>query len=442
MLYPFKMKRVLNGLLRTNESNLNYELNDCVTRDTGFVLPPKAVRAGRMCLAAALMILFALAVPAQMLKTSTYSTSGHAFQALETPDGKYVLVTVDDVGVKSGPDISGIDIFHKTRGKLEHVAFQPMGKQDAQGIILIPHTRMLAVGMNDDGVAFLPLDDALQGNAKPTLLSQGDKAGSEFLAATSDGQYLFVSNESGDNGNIGVIALHPDAAGEVKPETLAHIHVPNAASDVSLSPDGTHVYAVGEVVSAPYAAAVPGHGVAELERSDCTQGPGSAMPNGVLYVIDVAKAIALTPASTPAETLAARTQVVDSGCSPVREIMTADGAMIYVTARGDNRVLVFDAKALDKDPAHAFRHAISTGGEAPIGMALFNNGKAILVSNSNRFVGGAGNATVINLSDPRKAVLKQTIETGAFPRDISTSVDGKTLYLCVYKARELMVLKR
>ena len=376
-------------------------------------------------------------VSAQMLQSRSYGTSGHPTEALETPDGQYVLVTVD-----IGRGSSGIDIFHNTGKKLERVAFQPLGSEGAQGIILIPKTRTLAVGVSNSGVAFLPLDDTLRGKATAKALPQGDRSGSGYLSATPDGKFLFVANEYGGGGNLGIIALHPDAAGEVHPEMLAHIPTPRATPGVTVSPDGSRVYTVGEVVAPAVAAQLPGHGVPELERSGCIQAAaGRPMPNGVLYVIDVARAGALTPASSPQDVQAAVLARIDAGCSPVREAVSSDGATVYVTARGDNRVLAFDAKALEADPAHAFRQAIPTGGEAPVGLALFNGGKAMLVANSNRFANGPGDATVFDLSDPAKPVLRQTIRTGAFPRNIRVSPDGARIYLTVFLGDEFLVLQ-
>jgi DNA-binding beta-propeller fold protein YncE len=384
-----------------------------------------------------LLLALCVAAGAQTLVTKTFSTTGHPTEALGTPDGQYVLVTVDRQGGGGG-----IDVFHVEGDKLKRVAYQALGGAGAQGILLIPHTQMLAVGVSDAGVAFLPLEDTLRGKAKAGALPQGDRSGTGYLAVTPDGQYLFAANEYGEGGNVAVIALHRDEAGAVHPELLAKIPTPNTTPGVVISPDGTRVYAVGEVTRADVAARLPGHGVKELERDGCVQGrPDRTNANGVLYAIDVAKAEAMTRDALPEQLRGTVTARVDAGCSPVREAVTADGAMVYVTARGDDRVLVFDAKALESDREHAFVRAISSGGDAPVGLKLFGDGKGLLVANSNRFSGGAGNVSVFDLSDAAKPVLRQTIKTGAFPRNITSSADGKTLYLTVFNGDELMVLR-
>ena len=388
--------------------------------------------------ALALLILATSTLFAQTpgLETQTYATTGHPTEAFATPDGQYVLVTVNHA---TG---SGLDVFHVVGAKLERVAFQSLPTDGAQGILLIPHTRMLAVGASNKGVVFLSLDEAIVGKAKPTTLPQGEKSGSGYLAVTPDGQFLFVANEYGDGGNIGVIALHLDAAGMIHPETVAQIPARSTTPGLAISQDGSRLYTEGEVTSPEAAAKLPGHGIKELERSGCTQArPERQMPNGVLYTIDVAAARELTKASTPEQIRHTILGVQDSGCSPVRETVTPDDKTLYVTARGDNRVLVFDTKALEANSDHAFLRAIESGGAAPVGLKLFNSGKALLVANSNRFAGGSGNAAVFDLSDPAAPVLRQTIKTGPFPRNITSSADGATLYLTIFSGDELMVLK-
>ena len=77
---------------------------------------------------------------------------------------------------------------------------------------------------------------------------------------------------------------------------------------------------------------------------------------------------------------------------------------------------------------------------APVGLALFDHDRKLLVANSNRFTNGPGQATVIDLADPAKPTILQTIKTGQFPRNIVVSPDGKTLLLTVYLGNELMLL--
>jgi DNA-binding beta-propeller fold protein YncE len=374
---------------------------------------------------------------AQILTTRTFSTEGHPTQAIWTPDGQHVLVTVN----RERGGGSGIEVFRVEGDQLKRDAFQPLGGGAAQGILLIPHTGLLAVGLSNAGVAFLPLDATLKGKAEPRAIPQGDRSGSGYLAVTPDGSTLFVANEYGQGGNVGVISLRPDAQGKLDPTTIAQLHTPRATPGIALSPDGSRLYAVDEILPQGWPEKIPGHDTPELQHDGCRQAMnGPAMSNGGLFVIDTAKAAALPSHFTPQQERDATPRLINSGCSPVREAVSSDGRTVYVTARGDNKVLVFDAAALEHDPAHAFLRAIPTGGEAPVGLALFDHDRKLLVANSNRFVNGPGNATVIDLSDPAKPTLLQTIKTGDFPRNITASPDGRSLLLTVFLGDELMLL--
>lgn len=371
---------------------------------------------------------------AQILTTRTFSTDGHPMQAIWTPDGQHVLVTV------SRPGQSGIEVFRVDGDKLKREAYQPVGSDPTQGILVIPNTGLLAVGLTNAGVGFLPLDATLKGKAETRAIPQGDRPGSLFLAVTPDGRTLFVNNEYLNRGSVGVIALRRDAQGKLDPVTTAELQTQIATPGIAISPDGSRLYAVDELLPQGLPEKLPGHDIPDLQHGGCTQGAGRAMPNGGLFVIDTAKAAALPLNFTPQQEHDATPRLINAGCSPVREAVSSDGKTVYVTARGDNKVLAFDAAALEHDPAHAFLRAIPTGGDAPVGLALFDHDRKLLVTNSNRFANGAGTITVIDVSGPAKTAVLQTINTGNFPRNITASADGRSLLVTVYLSDELMLL--
>jgi DNA-binding beta-propeller fold protein YncE len=372
-----------------------------------------------------------------ILESRTFNTSGHPDEAIWTPDGQYVLVTV----TRQHPLTGGIEVFHVEGPKLKRVAYEPLGDEPAEGILLIPNTRILAVGLSDAGVAFLSLDATLQGKAVPHLIPQGDRPGSGYLAATPDGATLFVANEYLHGGSVGVIAIRHDPKGQLAPEPIAQIPAPRATPGIAISPDGSRLYAVAEVLPEHWSERLPGNDSQDLRHEHCFQGPGSnPEPNGGLMVFDTASASAPPTDYSPQHNRDAILTLINAGCSPVRQVVSADGRTVYVTARGDNTVLVFDTAALEHDPAHAFLRAIDSGGEAPVGLALFDNDHKLLVANSNRFTHSTGNATVIDLADPANPRAVQTIHTGDFPRNITASPDGRTLLLSIYLGDELMLL--
>jgi len=386
----------------------------------------------------AVALSLAAAASAQVLDVRTFNTSGHPAQAIWTPDGQYILVTV----TRQRPIQSGVEVFRVEGTKFKRIAWQPLGSEPAQGIVVIPNTRIVAVGLSNAGVVFLSLDGVLEGKADPRVLAQGDRPGSGYLAATPDGKTLFVANEYLHGGSVGIIALRRDPKGQLAPQAVAQIPTPRATPGIAFSPDATRLYAVDEVIAKDLPEHLPGIDVPELHHENCVQAAGSPpMPNGGLFVIDVAKASAPPIDYSPQhERPDAVLRLINAGCSPVREAVSSDGKTVYVTARGDDSILVFDAAALEHDPEHALLRTLETNGIAPVGLALFDHDRKLLVANSNRFSFGPGNATVIDLSDPAKPTFLQTIKTGLFPRNITVAPDGRSMLLTVYFEDKVMLL--
>ena len=387
-----------------------------------------------------LLLAAALGLPAvataQILNVHAFNTSGHPAQAIWTPDGQHVLVTIT-----RHPIESGIEVFRVDGPKLKRVAWQPLGHEPAQGIILIPNTDLVAVGLTNGGVVFLSLDATLQGNADPHVISQGDHPGSSYLAVTPKGDHLFVSNEILHGGSVGIIAIRRDPKGHPIPEAVAQLPTPVATAGITLSPDGTRLYAVNDVLAKDLPERLPGNDIPELHHGNCVHEAGGPINiNGGLYVIDVAKASAPPTDYSPQHERDATLRLFSAGCSPIREVVSSDGRTLYVSARGDDSVLVFDTAALEHDPEHAFLRSMETNGIAPVGLGLFDHDRKLLVANSNQFSLTPGNATVIDLTDPEKPTFLQTIKTGFYPHDITVSPDGRSMLLTVYLEDQLMLL--
>jgi YVTN family beta-propeller protein len=154
-----------------------------------------------------------------------------------------------------------------------------------------------------------------------------------------------------------------------------------------------------------------------------------------VVVVDVAQA-----RTDPAHSVVAR---VPAGDSPVRMTVSPDGQRIYVTARGSNAVLVFDADKLITDSAHA-RLAKVTVGSAPVPLALIQDGKTLVVGNSNRFNAGAAKPQALSVLDVAKmghgSAIIGIIAAGAFPREMSVSSDGRTLFVSNFGSNSLEVI--
>jgi DNA-binding beta-propeller fold protein YncE len=125
----------------------------------------------------------------------------------------------------------------------------------------------------------------------------------------------------------------------------------------------------------------------------------------------------------------------------VRVVLSSQGDLAWVTARGSNALLAFKTAQLLKDPAHALVATVPVG-PAPVGLALIHQGTQIVVANSNRFAGGTSPQTVM-LVDVQHALsgasaVLGSIAVGSFPREMS--LDGSTLLLTNYTSKTLSLI--
>lgn len=227
--------------------------------------------------------------------------------------------------------------------------------------------------------------------------------------------------------------LEADPDGRVThPKTIGQIATCNVVPSLTLSPDGSRLYVASELVPAHNTPQIAGGHNPILTRNDCAQKKGTPpRSNGFITVIDTQRAV---DSSLRAGSTLSR---IASGCSPVRLTETADSFALFVSARGDNQILVFSPRLLESDPEHAFQRAFSSHGEAPVGVCLFARDRMLAVANSNRFADTAGTAAIFSVQKSSEGTLLQIISTGTFPRNITLAPDGRSLYLTNYVSRTI-----
>jgi DNA-binding beta-propeller fold protein YncE len=173
-------------------------------------------------------------------------------------------------------------------------------------------------------------------------------------------------------GEIAVFSLRRAVAGGFRPADLVGaIRTGHAPVGLAVSPDGRWLYATSEAGTSP--SPVPGG--------------HSLGGQGTLQVISLRRA----------ETDPGRSVVVTvtAGCEPVRVITSADGSVLWVTARGSDALVAFSAARLRADPARSVISWVRTG-QAPVGLALVRGGSRIVVAGSNRFaVRGASSSLAV-----------------------------------------------
>jgi DNA-binding beta-propeller fold protein YncE len=139
----------------------------------------------------------------------------------------------------------------------------------------------------------------------------------------------------------------------------------------------------------------------------------------------------------PAHAVVAR---ADAGCQPVRVVVSADGRTLWVTARASDRLLAFSAARLLGDPTDALEASVPVG-EAPVGLALVNHGRDVVVADSNRFL-ALGQHAALTVVDTAAALHGQpavigSLPAGRFPREMSLEPGGRTLLVTNFVSGQL-----
>ena len=391
-----------------------------------------------------------VAQPSASFSEGNYLTLGNPFTALATSDSQYVFVSVTNVGGPNyfTPDseagnrhgvVSGVQIFRNETGVLHSAGFLRLGGKGANGMAFIKGEKTLMVAVGDLGVALVNVHDAIEGNATPLYVSQGAGAGTFDVVATPDGKHIFSANDYGyfrrQRVNVGIIALQSDAFGRVTAaRSLGYIPSGNKVPSLTLSPDGSRLYILREILPGIGLGHVAGRHNPTLSKENCVQIIGSPPePNGVITVVSVKQAIASGSGQK------AILREVAAGCSPVRAVESHDSSTLYVSARGDNRILVYSTHQLEVDPNHALLRAFDSGGVAPVGIGLIRREQCLLVANSNRFHNDRGGIAVIDLADPAKPRVLERIPSGEFPRNINLASAGRAFFVTNYTSRTLEI---
>lgn len=248
------------------------------------------------------------------------------------------------------------------------------------------------------GSALLALDrEALVDGSKEIVASSLRTSGNSVqVALTPDDRTAFVTEE--DNASVLVVDLGDLHGGATpSPHVVGHLRLPPAPVGCAVSGDGRHAFVTSQM-----------------------NDDGS--PHGVLTVIDVE-----TARGDPQRAMIGRTA---AGDRPVRVALAAETGTVWVSARGSNTVLGFDAAGLLAAPDEARPVEVAVG-PAPVGLTAARGGALLVVANSNRFRGGGRPQTLSVIDTPAalagRNALIGTIPAGAFPRELVTLPDDETI---------------
>ena len=339
--------------------------------------------------------------------TALESAPGSPFGVVVTADGRWSFVAL--------PSMASIGVFRIGRSALPalvrqvylYLTGQPLGE------VLTHDGRYLLAADDEDGALVISVGRAQagQGDAQVGILGTGTAgSGAIEVAVSPDGRFAFVSLEN--SASIAVYNLQRALTkGFGAADLVGVIPVGTAPVGLAVSPDGQWLYATSELARAA---------------------PASAQSQGTLTVINLRRA-----ETDPAASLVA---TVAAGCSPVRVITSASGSVVWVTARGSDRVLGFSAARLRTDSAHSMIASVEVG-EAPVGLALVDGGRRIVVADSNRFSasGASSSLAVVDVAAAlagRPALLGY-LPAGGFPREMALEPDGRTLLVGNFSSGQL-----
>ena len=81
----------------------------------------------------------------------------------------------------------------------------------------------------------------------------------------------------------------------------------------------------------------------------------------------------------------------------------------------------------------------------PVGVAVVNDGKQVLVTNSNRFSSDRTARQTLTVIDAAKVAEGQSavitnIPAGAFPREFGRSPNGRVIFVANYSSSEIQII--
>lgn len=328
--------------------------------------------------------------------TSLTSTPGSSpFGLAVSPNGKYAFVG------ENGP----LAVYSLTSAPPTLARVDSSGISSLIGLALSPGGRYLVAAEGSGAMVFKAA--ALEGKpskASPALLGSWSTSGQGAIeaAVSPDGRYAFVTLE--DSNQLAVFNLRRALAhGFRSSDLVGYVPLGIAPVGIAVSPGGRYLYVTSEATVA-------------------------TQQVGTLTTINLAKA-----ERAPSHAIVS---TVPAGCNPVRVVATRSA--VYVTARASDAVLEFNAGALVADPDAALTESVQVG-EAPVGLALVDHDRVIVVSDSNRFAAtGAGSSlAVVGVSPYGGMTLAGYLPAGSFPRDMAASPNGKTLIVSNYDSNQI-----
>lgn len=359
----------------------------------------------------------------------TVSVPGRPFLALPSADGCHLFVSLNP---EQGTANRGVGVMRYANGTvtLQRVVPTP---QPPSGMTLSRDGTVLIVTHNEQASVFaVPALTRDTGDALIGMIPAKTGAGRVYANVSPDDRTLFLADERTQS--ITVIDLAKARTREgIAASVLGTIPTGDLPIALTFSADGRWLFTTSQRVPSTERWPVVCRRQGSLDPNDPKE-----QVEGAVLVIDMAR-VRTTPAQSVVRT-------VRAGCNPVRFVLSPDGRRAYVSARGENALLVFDAQRLEAsgDTASPIIARVPVG-TAPVGIAVTPDGARVLVTNSNRFQGGATDRQAVTVIDATRvrqgaAAIVGEIPAGAFPREMRLFPNGRTLVLTNFASQTVQLV--
>jgi DNA-binding beta-propeller fold protein YncE len=344
---------------------------------------------------------------------------GSPFTALTSADGCWLFVSL----TQPHPEVAVIARANGglTLKRVVSLPGWPMG-------MVLTHDGKLLIVADGPNVVFLDVGQLTTGNGNAILGYwgiPGVRPGSIYVSVTADDRYVFVSNEA--VGTISVINL-----AQTRLLRFAQVQVVGSIAagvgplGLAFSSDQRYLFAT--VLSV--------QNMGWSNRCSPENDPAAAAnhPEGAIVVVDMKLAT-----SNPARSVLRR---VPAGCSPVRIVASRETGRVYVTVRGSNELLTFTERELSGSGVDP-RGARMDVGQSPVGVALVDSGRKVVVAGSDRFHTGTSGSALYVVDAARigvNAMPMGSIPSSGFPREIRMTADGRTLLVTNFDGGSLQIV--
>jgi DNA-binding beta-propeller fold protein YncE len=304
----------------------------------------------------------------------------------------------------SPPTLEKADLFYSPGGH-SYQAVLPALDLSPIGLAITPNSRYL-VAAEGSGAAVFDVANLEKSHSRPSSWLVGkfrtNGEGAIEAAVAPSGAYVFVTME--DSNELAVLRLASALReGFRRADLVGMVPLGVAPVGMAIAPNGHYLYVTSEANS-------------------------STGTEGTLTTINLAEA-----ERAPSHAIIS---TVPAGCSPVRVVATSKS--VFVTARGSDALLEFNATDLVDHPASAFESDVLVG-EAPVGLALVNHDRTIVISDSDRFAtpGAGADLAIVSVHTNGQMLLDGYIGSGSFPRDMAASPNGKWLLVSNYGSSQV-----